>query len=34
MIIILIKGGGNETHSHLQRARRPTRKPQVKREGK
>ena len=23
-------GGGNETHSHLRRARQPTRKPQVK----
>ena len=25
-----MQGGGNETHSHLQRARTPPRKPQVK----
>jgi hypothetical protein len=24
------QGGGNETHSHLQRSRTPTRKPQGK----
>ena len=29
MIIIIIWRGGNETHSHLERPRSPTRKPQV-----